>query len=119
MGINYAHMYNNKSGAPGGFPDPLASHEEKLSKEYGLKYAKAIEGQWGRTTESTSTYGNRKNIFSRNRDYANGTQDTSIYKQLLNQQDPNASTCNTSRSRMETGVLVDVKHRALHWIEQQ
>jgi len=90
VGINYAHMYNNKSGAPGGFPDPLASHEEKLSKEYGLKYAKAIEGQWGRTAESTSTYGNRKNIFSRNRDYANGTQDTSIYKQLLNQQDPNA-----------------------------
>lgn len=82
-------MYNNKSGDPGGFPDPLAPQEEKLSKEYGLKYAKAIEAQWGNTQDSTSTFGGRKNIFARNRDYANGTQDTAIYKQLLNTTDPN------------------------------
>jgi hypothetical protein len=67
----------------------MASQEEKLSKEYGLKYAKAIEGQWGSTFDSNSTFGNRKNMFIRNRDYANGTQDTTIYKQLLNQNDPN------------------------------
>ena len=82
-------MYNNKSDQSGGFPDPLAPYEEKISKEYGLRYAKAIEGQWGRTDSTASTYGGRKNIFARNRDYANGTQDTSIYKQLLNALDPN------------------------------
>tara|TARA_R100001510_G_scaffold13780_1_gene10934 strand:+ start:2768 stop:5194 length:2427 start_codon:yes stop_codon:yes gene_type:complete len=82
-------MYNNKSDQSGGFPDPMASQEEKLSKEYGLKYAKAIEGQWGSTDSTSSTYGGRKNVFSRNRDYANGTQDTSIYKQMLNAVDPN------------------------------
>jgi hypothetical protein len=82
-------MYNTKPGDPGGFPDPLVSQEEKLQKSYGLRYAKAIEGQWGNTQDNTSTYGGRKNIFARNRDYANGTQDTAIYKQLLNTNDPN------------------------------
>lgn len=82
-------MYNNTTDSSGGFPDPLASQEQKLSKEYGLKYAKAIEGQWGSTQDQTSTFGSRKNVFTRNRDYANGTQDTAIYKQLLNQSDPN------------------------------
>ena len=82
-------MYNTKPGDPGGFPDPLVSQEEKLQKSYGLKYAKAIEGQWGNTQDSTSTYGGRKNVFARNRDYANGTQDTAIYKQLLNTNNPN------------------------------
>tara|TARA_R100001440_G_scaffold16880_1_gene28565 strand:+ start:14137 stop:16560 length:2424 start_codon:yes stop_codon:yes gene_type:complete len=82
-------MYNTKPGDPGGFPDPLVSQEEKLQKSYGLKYAKAIEGQWGNTQDNTSTYGGRKNVFARNRDYANGTQDTAIYKQLLNTNNPN------------------------------
>jgi len=82
-------MYNTTPGNPGGFPDPLVSQEEKLSKSYGLKYAKAIESQWGNTQDNNSTYGGRKNVFARNRDYANGTQDTAIYKQLLNTNDPN------------------------------
>lgn len=82
-------MYNRNSEQSGGFPDPLAPFEEKVSKEYGLKYAKAIEGQWGNLDSANSSFGNRKSIFSRNRDYANGNQDTSIYKQLLNALDPN------------------------------
>lgn len=81
-------MYNNKSDQSGGFPNPLASQEEKMSKEYGLRYAKAIEGQWGNPDSANSNIGGKKNTFSRNRDYANGTQDTSIYKQMLNALDP-------------------------------
>ncbi len=40
-------MYSkaNKSST---FPDPLAPTEEKLSSEYGLKYAKSIYDQWGK-----------------------------------------------------------------------
>lgn len=83
-------MYNNRTDSAGGFPDPLASQEIKLTKEYGLRYAKAIEGQWGNGQDNMSTFGGRKNTFIRNRDYANGTQDTAIYKQLLNQSDPNS-----------------------------
>jgi hypothetical protein len=82
-------MYNKSVDSSGGFPDPLAPQEEKQSKDYGLNYAKAIQGQWGSTFDSNSTFGNRKNMFIRNRDYSNGTQDTTIYKQLLNQNNPN------------------------------
>ena len=82
-------MANKSFDSSGGFPDPFADQEDKLSKEYGLKYAKAIEGQWGSSIDSDSTLGNRKSMFARNRDYANGTQDTAIYKQLLNQANPN------------------------------
>ena len=76
----------NKKGS---FPDPLADRGEKSSKEYGLQYAKAIYSQWGKQTESTSLMGKRNKVFERNRDYANGNQDTSIYKQLLNSLSPN------------------------------
>jgi len=76
----------NKKGS---FPDPLAEREVKSSKEYGLQYARAIHSQWGKQTDSTSLIGKRNKIFDRNRDYANGNQDTSIYKQLLNSLSPN------------------------------
>lgn len=82
-------MYTNNS-IKAGFPDPLASRDEKLKKEYGLRYAKAIEDQWGDVNEKGSVYGRRNQVFERNRDYANGTQDTNIYKRLLTNLDPNA-----------------------------
>ena len=72
---------NNKKS---GFPDPLADYSAKQDKSYGLQYARAIYEQWGQSTDTHSLYGRRNKIFSRNRDYANGTQDTTIYKQLLN-----------------------------------
>ena len=80
--------YNNSK--KGSFPDPLAETEVKESKAYGLKYAKAIETQWGKMGESNSLYGKRNTVFERSRDYANGTQDTNIYKKLLNSLDPNS-----------------------------
>ena len=81
--------YSNNNKKSSTFPDPLASAQEKLEKSYGLKYAKAIEGQWGQLMTSLELYGRRNKILSRNRDYANGTQDTTIYKQILNSLDPN------------------------------
>jgi len=80
-------MYN-KDNPKSGFPDPLADPLEKQSKEYGLRYAKAIEAQWGRMTDKSSLYGSRNEVFKRNRQYANGTQDTSIYKKLLTSLNP-------------------------------
>ena len=77
-------MYSNSGKKPMGFPDPLASKEIKDKKEYGVQYAKAISSQWGRMDDEGSLYRKRRKVFDRNRDYANGTQDTSIYKQLLN-----------------------------------
>jgi len=82
-------MYN-KDNSKSGFPNPLAGPLEKQHKSYGLQYAKAIEGQWGKMTDKNSLYGSRNKIFNRNRHYANGTQDTSIYKKLLTSLNPNA-----------------------------
>ena len=82
----YGHDDVNKKGS---FPDPLASQESKETNSYGLQYAKAIYSQWGRMNEASSLFAKRNKIFERSRDYANGTQDTSIYKQLLNSLSPN------------------------------
>lgn len=80
---------NNDKGKYGNFPDPFAPHAQKTSKSYGMKYAKAIEKQWGRSDDEKSLFRRRLKDFETNRDYANGTQDTSIYKQILNSLDPN------------------------------
>lgn len=84
-------MFDNLSEQEryGNFPDPLAKADIKASKAYGLKYAKAIEGQWGSADDEGSLYYRRKKEFETSRDYANGTQDTSKYKQILNSLDPN------------------------------
>jgi len=71
------------------FPDPLAETSQKETQQYGLQYAKAIESQWGQISESNSLYGKRSAVFEKNRDYANGVQDTSIYKKLLRSLNPN------------------------------
>lgn len=82
-------MYNDRLKNTTGFPDPLVSRQEKEKKEYGLKYAKAIETQWGSVEQDTSLMRKRQRTFSKNRAYANGTQDTAIYRQLLTSLDPN------------------------------
>ena len=82
-------MYNNTRKYSKNFPDPLASRETKMSQDYGMKYAKAIENQWGKIQDEHSLYKKRAKTFERNRDYANGVQDTTIYKQILTSLDPN------------------------------
>ena len=66
------------------FPDPLASTKEKMCMPYGLQYAKAMYAQWIGSDYQNSLYGRRNGEFERCRDYAQGTQDTSIYRQILN-----------------------------------
>jgi hypothetical protein len=84
-------MYGNQGKNKAGFPDPLESRDVKETKEYGLRYAKAIYSQWGDYSEQNSLTKRRKKTFERNRKYANGTQDTGIYRQLLTSLDPNNS----------------------------
>jgi hypothetical protein len=80
----YSHNNTNKPG----FPNPLESREVKEGKEYGIRYAKAILSQWGSMSENQSLVKKRSQIFHKNRKYANGTQDTTIYRQLLTSLDP-------------------------------
>ena len=79
----------SKNNKYGNFPDPFASPLEKSDRSYGLRYAKAIESQWGKSDNSGSLLRQRLHDFEKNRDYANGTQDSSVYKQILNALDPN------------------------------
>ena len=80
----YGKQHKNKTG----FPDPLQPRSVKESREYGLKYAKAIASQWGSIEQDNSLMRKRSKVFDRNRAYANGTQDTAIYRQLLTSMDP-------------------------------
>lgn len=79
----------NNEGKYGNFPDPLADFMTKSSKDYGIKYARAIEKQWGSMDDSGSLFRKRLKQFEINRDYATGSQDTTIYKKILTSLDPN------------------------------
>lgn len=68
-----------------GFPDFLASDEEKNTQEYGLSMAKAIESEWFyRSSGKTCNFYDRRSNYHNLRLYARGEQDTKIYKDLLN-----------------------------------
>tara|TARA_R110000796_G_scaffold66718_2_gene153271 strand:- start:1809 stop:4247 length:2439 start_codon:yes stop_codon:yes gene_type:complete len=82
-------MNNQYNKGQSSFPDPLASTQEKLDNSYGLQYAKAMFAQWVGSDYSNSLYGRRNAEIERCRDYAQGTQDTSIYRKILNSLDPN------------------------------
>ena len=80
-------MKGHKPKSYSQFPDPMAPASVKASESYGIAYAKSIEAQWGGLDDFSHGFGKRLVEFNRNRDYANGTQDTSIYKQILNSMD--------------------------------
>ena len=63
------------------FPSQAVSDLEKLSKDYGLKVAKAIKHEW--FSESTSKFGTYVNNFHKLRLYARGEQSIQKYKNEL------------------------------------
>jgi hypothetical protein len=75
----------------GNFPDPTASSSEKQLSKYGKAYAKAIMAQWGGSDDPNSLQSKRSKEFEVARDYAQGTQSTQIYKQILNSLDGGGS----------------------------
>jgi len=72
--------YSNKSY----FPSQVVSDAEKLSYDYGLKVAKAIETEWFNEEQSSSNkYKNNNNNFHNLRLYARGEQSIQKYKDEL------------------------------------
>lgn len=68
-----------------GFPDPLASDEEKIQDSYGLQAAKAIEKEWFYRPETgVCGYYDKREKYHNLRLYGRGEQSTKIYKDLLN-----------------------------------
>ena len=71
---NYANNY---------FPSQVVSDLEKMSMEYGLKVAQAIEREWFNETYSTNRYYTNKQDFHKLRLYARGEQSIQKYKDEL------------------------------------
>ena len=65
------------------FPDQVVPEEEKMSLEYGLQVARAIEGEWFSSALGGYRYENNYNIFYRRRLYARGEQPVQKYKDEL------------------------------------
>jgi len=71
--------YNSKSY----FPSQTVSDAEKLSYDYGLKVAKAIEHEWFNEDRNYNRYKNNQNNFHNLRLYARGEQSIQKYKDEL------------------------------------
>ncbi len=65
------------------FPSQVVSDAEKLSYDYGLKVAEAIQGEWFDRDRSTSRYDTNKANFHNLRLYARGEQSIQKYKDEL------------------------------------
>jgi hypothetical protein len=65
------------------FPSQVATDEEKLSSDYGLKIAQAIEQEWFRTNAGTNRFSSNQVNFHNLRLYARGEQSTQKYKDEL------------------------------------
>ena len=65
------------------FPSQVVSDAEKLSYDYGLKVAKAIEHEWFNDNSRNDRYRNNKNNFHKLRLYARGEQSIQKYKDEL------------------------------------
>ncbi len=65
----------------GGYPSPFVSPEEKEKKEYGLAYFKKMYHDW--KDNSQINIDSRKARFAKARSYAQGSQNVSKYKDLL------------------------------------
>ena len=73
-----AHLNANTS-----FPSQVVSDIEKLSYDYGLKVAKAIETEWFNNDRSLNKYRANHNNFHNLRLYARGEQSIQKYKDEL------------------------------------
>jgi hypothetical protein len=71
------------SGIKSYFPSQTVSDAEKLSYDYGLKVAKAIETEWFNNDRSIDKYKSNLNEFHKLRLYARGEQSIQKYKDEL------------------------------------
>ena len=72
-----------ESGINSYFPSQVVSDAEKLSYEYGLKVAKAIETEWFNNDRGSNKFRTNNNNFHSLRLYARGEQSIQKYKDEL------------------------------------
>ena len=72
-----------ESGIKSYFPSQAVSDAEKISYDYGLKVAKAIETEWFHSEHNPTRYTTNQNDFHKLRLYARGEQSIQKYKDEL------------------------------------
>lgn len=65
------------------FPSQIASDQEKMSVEYGLRVGRAIQDEWFKASAGTTRFRNNQSAFHRLRLYARGEQSIQKYKDEL------------------------------------
>ena len=65
------------------FPSQVASDQEKMSQDYGLKVGRAIQNEWFSNNSGTSRFKSNQNTFHDLRLYARGEQGVQKYKDEL------------------------------------
>ena len=65
------------------FPSQTASDDEKLSQDYGLKVARAIENEWFKKDRGVNRFFVNQNNYHKLRLYARGEQSIQKYKDEL------------------------------------
>lgn len=76
-------MAKNSTGTKGYFPSQVVPDVEKSSYEYGLKIAKAIEGEWFGKGFNSNRFSVNQKDFHKLRLYARGEQSVQKYKDEL------------------------------------
>ena len=66
-----------------GFPNPLATREEKMEKAYGLQYMKQMYREWENDGAGVNLMSTRNQRYKRYREYAEGMQSVDQYKELV------------------------------------
>ena len=93
------------------FPDPMASNEEKLTLEYGLKVAKAIAHEWfdDNIIQDDCEFSTRSRWIQKMRLYARAKQDLLFYQNLISRQDEDLTYLNLDwRPQNEAGKYVNL-----------
>jgi len=65
------------------FPSQVASDQEKMSPEYGLRVGRAIQDEWFKSDSGTNRYKSNQNTFHQLRLYSRGEQSIQKYKDEL------------------------------------
>tara|TARA_Y100001938_G_scaffold62196_1_gene86576 strand:+ start:4013 stop:6487 length:2475 start_codon:yes stop_codon:yes gene_type:complete len=79
--MDVTNIFGKDSKKIGGYPSPFVSPEEKEKKEYGLAYFKKMYHDW--KDNSQINIDSRKARYAKARSYAQGSQNVSKYKDLL------------------------------------
>ena len=79
--MDVTNIFGNDSKKIGGYPSPFVSPEQKEKKEYGLAYFKKMYHDW--KDNSQINIDSRKARYAKARSYAQGSQNVSKYKDLL------------------------------------